>query len=92
MSTFLLIVQMLPMVLQIVKAIEELIAGAKQGTVKKQAAVALITESLAVAVKSGGMKASDAEKAAVHAPAVVDVAVGVLNTIGVFKHEPAIQS
>lgn len=87
MSTFLLIMQFLPVALQIVQQVEGIVQGAKQGSVKKDLAVGLVKSGLDVAVKAGGLKSADAEIIKGYTPDLVDTTVSVLNTAGVLKHQ-----
>ena len=89
MSTFLLIVQLIPALIAICRSLEAVVSAAKQGHVKKEAAIGLISGGLDLAVKAGGLKAEDAEKVKPQIGNTVDLVVGVLNAAGLLKPEPA---
>lgn len=85
MGTALLVLQFLPLFLQVVQDVEGLVQGAKQGSVKKQAAIDIVNVGLQAAQQQGAIKADDAKTIQQAAPTVVDGLVGVLNGLGVFK-------
>lgn len=85
MGTALLVLQMLPLFLSAVKSIEELVGSAKQGSVKKSAALDLVSVGLKAAVSQKALSGDHADQITAVAPDVVDGVVGVLNGLGVFK-------
>lgn len=92
MQIFLLIMQLLPMVLSVVKGVEETVDGAKKGSVKKETALGLLNSGLDIATKVGGVRTHDADAVRPHLSELVDGTVGILNSTGVFKRDTDTQS
>ena len=92
MGTFLLIMQFLPMALQVVSSVEELVKEAKSGSVKKDAALKIVSVGLDAAVKGGALHSDDAKTVQSAAPDIVDGLVGVLNGAGIFNKTATAQS
>src|SRR5436189_207433 len=77
--------------LDLIRHAEDLIAGGSKGAAKKALVIALLTSTVDVAKALGIPEADQIDKAKLTATAgvVIDTVVGVLNSLGIFKHGSA---
>lgn len=77
------VMMLLPLILQLVRGIEDVIAGAKQGELRKTAVMAALGAVLQAMVSVGSLKADQVGEITSILSAVVDQVVGFLNGLGV---------
>lgn len=78
-------------VLELVRTAEDFVAGGQRGAQKRELVLALLDTALELGIKLGlpEVRGIDRTKVREVAGTVVDALVGVLNTLGLFRHAPA---
>lgn len=81
-------------VLGLVTHAEDLVAGGDKGAAKKALVLAVIDQTVDVAASLGIPEAKGIDRAKLQGvvSTIIDALVGVLNTLGIFKHAPDVPS
>lgn len=80
------ILSYVPMIIQLMVAIERIVTGAKMGEMKKELVMGVIRGIVDGVVNLGLITKDEGDSAVLYLSDIVDSVVGFMNDAGVFKH------